>query len=118
MLAQRVLSACDALRPNAFTTEEKLCWLQNLDAALCSEAARVVTLTMEPTPYTPETALLIDEDFCDVYVKYLLSQIDFANGEIGRYNASAALFNAAYTRYLDHLTRTHAAQAQQSGVRI
>ena len=64
----------------------------------------------------PNKARLIDDEYGDVYLKYLLSQIDLANAEFGRYNASAALFNAAYARYCDHLTRTRAANVPQKGV--
>ncbi len=105
MLTQNIIAQCDALRPNAYTQEEKLRWLWQFDALMQKQTAHLDVFAIAPQPYTPESELLIEDAFCDIYVKYLLSQIDFANGETGRYNASAVLFNSAYARYLEYLTR-------------
>ncbi|MBP3372590.1 MAG: hypothetical protein J6L88_08715 [Clostridia bacterium] len=109
MLAQSIIDQCDALRPNACTQEEKLRWLWQFDSLLQKQLAHLQLFCQTPDSYDGSTVLLIEDTFCDVYVKYLLSQIDFANGETGRYNASAVLFNAAYSHFLDHMNRTHTA---------
>ena len=118
MTAEHILTQCDALCPNAFTDEEKLRWLWQLDAQTLDECARYLdaSFTLPADGYSKQSALLIDDEYGDVYLKYLLSQIDLANAEFGRYNASAALFNAAYARYCDHLTRMCAANVPQKGV--
>ena len=119
MTAESILAQCDALCPNAFTDEEKLRWLWQLDAQTLDECARYLSDASFALPkdgYSKQSTLLICDEYGDVYLKDLLSQIDLANAEFGRYNASAALFNAAYARYCDHLTRTHAANVVQKGV--
>ena len=110
MLAQAIIEQCDSLRPNAFTQEEKLHFLWRFDALMQKQLAHLAVFSPIEAPYTMQSVLLIEDAFCDIYVKYLLSQIDFANGETGRYNASAVLFNNAYSRFLDHMTRSRMPQ--------
>ena len=50
-------------------------------------------------------ALLLPPAYEEVYVLWLLSQVDFYNGEWGRYNNSAARFNQAYAEAARGLNR-------------
>ena len=43
----------------------------------------------------------------DVYTFYLQSRQDYENGEINRYNQSAALFNSRFDQFRQHYTRQH-----------
>ena len=51
--------------------------------------------------------LLIPYPYDDVYLKWLEAQIDYANGEIARYNNSITLYNSAMTAFMNYYNRTH-----------
>jgi len=112
MTAGTLLARLDALRPNACAESEKLRWLERLDGQI----ARELCLTHEggaeterDAPYTAATELLAPEPYGEeVYLSYLLAQIDLANAEIEKYDQSAALFAAAWRALADDLNRRSA----------
>jgi hypothetical protein len=61
--------------------------------------------------YTENTALttelLIPHPYDEVYIRWLESQIDYANGEYGKYNNSMAMYNTAYVAFQNYYNRTH-----------
>jgi len=64
-----------------------------------------------PWPYDPEkdmdTVLLVPEPYSGLYVKYIAAQVDYYNGEIGRYNNSMVMFNMALAQFIDYYNRTN-----------
>jgi len=62
-------------------------------------------------PYDPEkdmdTVLLVPEPYSSLYVKYIAAQVDYYNGEIGRYNNSMVMFNMALASFADFYNRTN-----------
>jgi len=54
-----------------------------------------------------ETELLIEEPYAEVYTFYIMSMIDYYNGETARYANSSAMFNNAYMEYAAYYNRTH-----------
>jgi len=107
------ISGTDRLKPNAYSQQDKVRWLSRLDGIVKSE----IIDTHEGgegikfTPYnddTPiDTELLIPAPYDDVYVHYLEMQIDYANGEFGKYNNSAAAYNLAFSAYEKYYNREH-----------
>jgi hypothetical protein len=51
--------------------------------------------------------LIVEHPYDDIYIKWLEAQIDYANGEYGKYNNSIAMFNTAYEAYAKYYNRTH-----------
>jgi len=108
MTAREMIDRVDTLRPNACTDAEKLRWLRRLDEQVHAE----LLLTHEGAPaapaaqYSGTSELLVAEKYGDeLYSAYLSAQIDFANGEIERYNRSAALFSQAWRQLADSINR-------------
>ena len=117
MTADEAIFKVDVVRPNQYTTQQKLDWLNDLDGKVFNE----VILTHKVRPSSPEEEpaeqtytehtsgsdeLLIPSPYAgDVYMFYLISQIDLYNGEVSRYNQSITLFNTAYTAYQDWYNR-------------
>ncbi len=111
MTANEAIKLADGLKPNNHTSANKLAWLSRLDEKIYHELFRTHADAPDSfTPYTANTAeLLVPEPWCgDVYNYYLQSMIDRENGEIAKYNQSAALFNQAYLEYCAFYNRTHA----------
>jgi len=74
-----------------------------------------------PWPYDPakdmDAVLLVPEPYSGLYVKYIAAQVDYYNGEIGRYNNSMVMFNMALAQFIDYYNRTNM-HRQDNYVRI
>lgn len=113
MTIREALDGIDAMKPNTYEESEKLRWLSALDARIHRE----VVMTHEHDAaeesfagYTAQTdrdtELLAKAPDDELYLYYLESKIDYCNGEMGKYNNSAAMFNNAYTEYANYINRT------------
>lgn len=108
-----IIGMVDAIKPNRFERSQKIRWISELESTMYRE----VVLTHEGgegirfTGYdesTPDTTpLIVQEPYSMVYRWYLEAQMDLANGELGKYQNSMALYNSAYTSFLDGYNRQH-----------
>ena len=113
------ITQIDNLKHNTYSQNDKVQWLSRLD----SNVKRLVIDTHEGgeevrfTGYTaetdPNTVLLVEEPFDEVYLRYLEMQIDYANGEIEKYNNSAMLYNEAWLAFQNYYNRTHMPKGQK-----
>ena len=107
------INQIDNIKPNQYSQPDKIRWLSNLDWVVKAEvidthegAEGVVFGGYdENTPL--ETELLIPQPHCDCYIKWLEAQIDYANGEYGKYNNSTEAFNGLYEAFERYYNRTH-----------
>lgn len=107
------ITQIDALKPNNYSQPDKIRWLSNLDWVVKTdiidtheqEKAVVFSGYDENTPL--ETELLIPQAYNDCYIKWLEAQIDYANGEYGKYNNSTEAFNSAFAAFERYYNRTH-----------
>ena len=113
MKIMEVLYRIDSVKPNSYSQSEKIKWLSSLDGIVKKE----IIDTHEDREdvsfegYTENSdlsiVLLVPAPYDDIYLRWLEAQIDYANGEYGKYNNSIALFNTAYTAFANHYNRTH-----------
>lgn len=107
------INQIDSLKPNIYSSTDKVRWLSNLDWMVKTEiidtheGAEDVSFGgyTEETPL--ETVLLVSAPHDDLYIKWLEAQIDYANGEYGRYNNSLPTFTATYSTFNNYYNRTH-----------
>ena len=108
-----VIYQVDAVKPNSYSQVEKIKWLSTLDGVIKSEIIDtheggedvVYSGYDENTDMT--TKLLVPAPYDIVYVRWLEAQIDYANGEYGKYNNSLTAYNDAYTLFNRYYNRTH-----------
>ena len=113
MTIMGAINHIDAVKPNGYSQTEKIKWLSTLDGVVKAEVidthigAEKVTFEgySETTPLTKE--LLIPHPYDEVYIRWLEAQIDYANGEYGKYNNSITMYNAAYSAFEKYYNRTH-----------
>ena len=113
MTIMEALHRIDSIKPNSYGQSEKIKWLSTLDGIVMKE----VIDTHEGgedvafNGYTDNTdltiSLLIPAPHDEVYIRYLEMQIDYTNGEYGKYNNSVAMYNEAYSAFKRHYNRTH-----------
>lgn len=113
MTIAEVISKVDDLKPNTYTTEDKIGWLSNLDFRVRSQ---IIDAHENSDPvffygYNSlsdlETELLVPAPYDEMYLRWLEAMIDYHNSDDDRYNNAIILFNNAYEGYKKHYTRTH-----------
>lgn len=107
------ISAVDKLKPNAYSQEEKIRWLWEVDSRIKTEIMDTHEGNPAPglIPYTPDTpldtVLLAAAPHDEMYLRYLEAQMDYHNAEYGRYNNAMAMFDTVYDAYAKQYTRQH-----------
>ena len=113
MTIMDALYRIDELKPNSYSQTEKIKWLSSLDGVIKSEIIDtheggedvVFSGYSEETDLT--TVLLVPAPYDDIYLRWLEAQMDYSNGEYGKYNNSLVAYNDAYAMYQKHYNRTH-----------
>lgn len=107
------ISRADRLKPNTYSQQDKVNWLSTLDGIVkkeiidTHEGGEDVRFEGYNDDTTLTTELLIPAPYDEVYIRYLEMQIDYANGEYGKYNNSAAAYNTAFSAYEKYYNREH-----------
>ena len=107
------INKIDTLKPNTYSLENKEYWLSNLDGIVFEkiikthEGAEEITFNGYTSETPMETKLIVPAPYDDIYIKWLESQIDYANREYDKYNNSIVAYNDAYAEYERHYNRTH-----------
>lgn len=107
------INRIDSLKHNTYTNSDKVAWLSRLDSMVkklvidTHEGADDVTFTGYDDSTDLQTELLIPEPFDEVYLRWMEAQIDYHNGEYGKYNNAILMYNTAYEAYQNYYNRTH-----------
>ena len=110
----------DAIKPNSYSQSEKIKWLSTLDGTVKSEiidtheGGEGVVFNGYNENAELSTELLIPAPYDDIYLRWLEAQIDYANGEYGKFNNSIAMYNTAYVAFTNYYNRTHMPISKQS----
>ena len=112
MTIGEAIDRIDSLKHNIFTLAEKIAWLSRLDGLVKQEI--LDTCEGESVPFAGydaqtdrNTPLLVGAPHDELYLRYLEAQMDYANGEIDRYNNAIAMFQASFDRFSNHYRRSH-----------
>lgn len=113
MKVSEAIEMVDRLRPNKYELNTKIKWLSKLDGMIFREVISThegcdIDTFEGYDEANPDTEMLVPYPYDeDVYNYFLQSQIDKENGEMAKYNQSAALMNGAYQKFCDYWNRTH-----------
>lgn len=113
MTIMDALYRIDELKPNVFSQEEKIKWLSSLDGVIKSdiidthEGGEGIVFLGYKEDVDLKTVLLVPHPYDDIYIRWLETQIDYSNGEYGKYNNSVVAFNDAFSLYRKYYNRTH-----------
>ena len=107
------ISKVDDLKPNRYDEEHKVGWLSNLDLRVKNEiidtheGASEIGFIGYSLDVDKDTKLLVPAPYDEMYIHWLMAQIDLANGEYNKYNAEITMFNTEWEDYAKHYNRTH-----------
>ena len=106
-----VIERVDSLKPNAFSEEQKVAWLAQLEGKLAAEVFLINAAGIRNFRYQypddMDTELLVSFPYDDLYDHWLEAQIDYANGEYDRYQNSTAMYNASYESFATWFLSTY-----------
>lgn len=115
MTVKDIITDTDVLKTNQYNDDQKRAWLSDLDKRIYNdlivtradfnEEEDEVVFPYEDTDHE----LILDSR--DMYIYYLMAQIDFFNAEYTRYNNEMAAFNAAYADAAYRFNRQNVAKA-------
>ena len=106
------INRIDSLKHNTYTTSDKVAWLSEVDW----DVAKSVIDTHEGEPLEfkgyddstdPQTELLIYAPYDKAYLLWMEAQIDYYNGEYGKYNNAIVMFYEALNSFKKDYNRTH-----------
>lgn len=113
MTIMEALHRADALKPNMYTPAEKIKWLSILDGIIkkeiidTHEGGEDVVFNGYEEDALLTTELLVPAPYDDIYIHWLEAQIDYTNGEYGKYGNSKSMYNTSYDAFKNFYHRTH-----------
>lgn len=108
MTVTEAINTIDALKPNAFTQEEKLRWLNEVDGIIKKTIIDTHENGVDWTEHTAEgDTLLAEAPYDSLYIYWLDSRIGYYNKETVAYNNAIAAYNTALSAYSNYYNRTH-----------
>ena len=106
MKAMEAINQADRLRPNAYSAEEKLRWLERLEERIRKEVPAGDEAEAE-VGFGPERELLAPGAYEELYLHFLCAQMSLGDGEIESFNSFIALFEALFSRFRNTWNREH-----------
>lgn len=111
MTVREAIERLDNLNPNSYTLEDKIEWLNRVEQTAYND----VLMTHNPLPgeYEPVSGERLERELCipspydQAYVYLMMSQVDFSNAEIEKYNNSNSMYEQAYSNWRNWYNRTH-----------
>jgi hypothetical protein len=113
MTILEAINRVDSTKPNSYTQVEKVDWLSTLDGVVKTniidthEGGENVVFEGYNVDTSLDTELLVPAPYDDIYIRWLEARVDYANGEINKYNNSLTAYNDAYDLYANYYNRKH-----------
>ena len=97
----------DSLKPNSFSQEQKIRWLDRLDSFILTSVFRCYPSRKNThfTPGDPERILLMEGPGEEAYLHWLESKVHYFNEETERYNSAVRMFRSLFEDYQRQLNQ-------------
>ena len=108
MKIRDVITKVDDIKPNSYSEEDKLQWLEDIENKIHGEIVMQYVDPVEMTDFSDdESELIAPNPYDNLYISYIIAKIDFYNNETTRYNNSMIMFNEEYQAFINYYNRTH-----------
>lgn len=113
MTISDALGRIDALKHNTYSQEDKILWLSTVDGHVkkkiidTHEGAEAVRFEGYGADTPLETELLVPAPYDELYLRWLEAQIDYHNGDYGKYNNAIVLYNTVFDAFRNDYNRNH-----------
>lgn len=108
MKIAEVLARVKEVKPNPFTDDTLLNWLNDIEAKVQTEALqrKPEGVDIYTLPEDLNRELTLPKPYDECYMLYVQAQIDFALQEFDTYNNTMTMFNAAFREAKGYYVRT------------
>lgn len=113
MTISEAIFKIDEIKPNTYSQEDKLKWLSTLDGMVKAEVidthegSEDVVFNGYDSNTSLDTELIVKPPYDDIYLRWIEAQIDYHNGEMGKYSNAMAMYNSTYGTWSRWYNRTH-----------
>ena len=119
MTIRECIEYVDDVKPNAFTEEQKVRWLNEVEGRVQSKVFLFGpdNITKYKWPENADTELFVKEPYDEIYYEYLQAKIDYQNGEYDKYANSMTMFESVFAEFTNwFITTYHPADIPCGGV--
>lgn len=110
MTPNKAIETVDRLKPNSYSEEDKLRWINELDGMVQRLVIQSDKVNEYAYPDDMDKELIIPVPFDDCYSLLLEAKIDYYNREYANYNNSAMMFETRFSEYKKDYIRKHQAR--------
>jgi hypothetical protein len=113
MKIMEAINQIDSLKPNTYSTRQKIQWLSQLEAIIkrqvidAHEGGDQIPFDGFDENTDVNTVLFMPAPYDMAYIHWLEAQIHYAYEDIDMYNSAIMMFNATFSEYKADYTRTH-----------
>ena len=113
MKIREAIERIDSHKHNIYTQNDKIAWLSRLDSMVktliidAHEGGETVEFTGYDDSTDLNTKMLVPAPFDEMYLRWLEAQIDYSNGEYGKYNNAISMYQNLWDNYVNHYRRNH-----------
>lgn len=112
MTVEKIMDSIKELKPSSFGAEFIMKTIEELDRKIFEEFLKERIENPENYdnryPFENEKEeLLLPEIYANVYISYVMAQMDFFQGDYDRYNNEMLMYNTKLIEYYNWYTRTH-----------
>lgn len=106
MTIREVISQTDELFTNAFSDEQKMKWLHDIENKIYKEIVLTHHHHVEMTDFDDDSnELIAPSPYDNLYTSYLLAQVFKYSQETVRYNNAMIIFNQEYQEFANYYNR-------------
>ena len=113
MTISEAITQLQAVKENQYDDETLVRWISDLEGTLYEDIVKNHE-SSEDIPHgrysvdtDMDTVLMVPEPYSDIYIKYLMAQVDYHNAEMQRYTNSMIMYNVALDAFAGWYNRNN-----------
>lgn len=113
MTISEAITQLQAVKENQYDDETLVRWISDLEGILYEdvvknhEGSEDVQHGRYSVDTDMDTVLMVPEPYSDIYIKYLMAQVDYHNAEMQRYTNSMIMYNVALDAFASWYNRNN-----------
>ena len=113
MTISEAITQLQAVKENQYDDETLVRWISDLEGTLYAdivknhEGSEDIPHGRYSVDTDMDTVLMVPEPYSDIYIKYLMAQVDYHNAEMQRYTNSMIMYNVALDAFAGWYNRNN-----------
>ena len=113
MTISEAITQLQAVKENQYDDETLVRWISDLEGTLYEdivkndEGSEDIPHGRYSVDTDMDTVLMVPEPYSDIYIKYLMAQVDYHNAEMQRYTNSMIMYNVALDAFAGWYNRNN-----------